>query len=159
WSSMPDDELFSLAEQGRLRQKGVLEAQVKRMLKDPKARALTENYADQWLQLRTLQTAIPDRQTYPAYDGSIRGLLVRETETYFEYVVKEDRSVLEFLDSDYTFVNNQLARYYGISGVTGSEFQKVTLTDKNRGGILTHASILTLTSNPTRTSPVKRGKW
>jgi hypothetical protein len=129
------------------------------MLKDPKAKALTENFADQWLQLRTLQTAIPDRVTYPAYDSNIRNFMVRETELYFEHVVKEDRSVLEFLDSDYTFVNGPLARFYSISGVTGTEFQKVKLTDKNRGGVLTQASILTLTSNPTRTSPVKRGKW
>jgi hypothetical protein len=156
---MPDEELFGLAEKGRLREKGVLEAQVKRMLKDPKSRALTDNFAAQWLQLRTLETAIPDRRTYRAYDRTIRSLVVRETELYFEHIVKDDRSVLEFLDSDYTFLNSPLARYYGVSGVSGDEFRKVTLTDKNRGGVLTHASILTLTSNPTRTSPVKRGKW
>jgi hypothetical protein len=106
-----------------------------------------------------LQTAIPDRQTYPAYDGAIRNYMVRETELFFEHVMHEDRNVLEFLDSDYTFLNGPLARFYGIKGVSGNEFQRVTLTDHSRGGVITHASVLTLTSNPTRTSPVKRGKW
>jgi mono/diheme cytochrome c family protein len=159
WASMPDEELFHLAEQGKLRQPGVLEAQVRRMLKSPKVKALTENFASQWLQLRTLQTAIPDRETYPAYGSTMRSYMLRETEMFFENIVQEDRSVLEFVDSDYTFLNGPLARFYGMSDVSGLDFRKVTLTDKNRGGVITQASVLTLTSNPTRTSPVKRGKW
>jgi hypothetical protein len=159
WSSMPDDQLFSLAANGTLHNKDVLIAQTKRMLKDPKAKALTDNFASQWLHLRTLQTATPDKQTYPAYDSSLKTAMIRETELYFEHILKEDRSVLEFLDSNYTFVNGRLAQHYGIPDVRGPEFKKVTLTDKNRGGIFGQASFLTLTSNPTRTSPVKRGKW
>jgi mono/diheme cytochrome c family protein len=159
WASMPDEELFRLAEQGKLREPGVLEGQVRRMLKSPKVRALTENFASQWLQLRTLQTAIPDRETYPAYGSTMRSYMLRETEMFFENIVQEDRSVLEFLDSDYTFLNGPLARFYGMSDVSGLDFRKVPLTDKNRGGVIAQASVLTLTSNPTRTSPVKRGKW
>jgi mono/diheme cytochrome c family protein len=159
WSTMPDDELFDLAGKGSLRKPGVLEAQVKRMLADPKARALTDNFAAQWLNLRMLAAVEPDRKTYPGFDPALKAAMIRETELFFEHVVKEDRSVLEFLDANYTFVNARLAKHYGISGVTGNEFRKVTLTDKNRGGVITQASVLTLTSNPTRTSPVKRGKW
>jgi mono/diheme cytochrome c family protein len=159
WSTMPDDELFALADKGQLRKPGVVEAQVKRMLADPKARALTDNFAAQWLNLRMLAGVEPDRKTYPGFDPALKTAMVRETELFFEHVVKEDRSVLEFLDANYTFVNARLAKHYGLSGVTGSEFRKVTLTDKNRGGVITQASVLTLTSNPTRTSPVKRGKW
>jgi mono/diheme cytochrome c family protein len=159
WSSMPDDELFKLAEQNRLREPGVLDAQVRRMLKDPKASALVENFAGQWLMLRSVPTVTPDKNTYRNFDPALRTAMVKETEMYFEYVMREDRSVLEFLDSDYTFVNDRLARHYGIQGSFGSQFQRVTLKDRSRGGILTQASILTVTSNPTRTSPVKRGKW
>ena len=158
WSSMPDDELFKLAEQGQLRNPGVLEAQVRRMLKDPKANALVENFAGQWLMLRSLATVTPDRQTYKGFDPALKAAMVRETELYFEHVMREDRSIIEFLDSDYTFVNERLARHYGIPG-SFDGFQKVKLVDRSRGGILTHGSILTVTSNPTRTSPVKRGKW
>jgi mono/diheme cytochrome c family protein len=159
WSSMPDDELFRLAGADRLREPGVLEAQVHRMLKDSKAAALVENFAGQWLMLRSVAQAAPDKRTYRDFDDALRSAMIRETELYFEYVMREDRSVLEFLDSDYTFVNDRLARHYGIPGSFGREFKKVTLPDRNRGGILTQASILTVTSNPTRTSPVKRGKW
>jgi mono/diheme cytochrome c family protein len=159
WSTMPDEELTRLADQGKLREPGVLSAQVRRMLKDPKSSALTENFAGQWLMLRTLATMTPDKGTYRSFDPSLRSAMVRETELYFDHVMREDRSILEFLDSDYTFVNDRLAQHYGISGVTGSEFKKVTLTDRNRGGLITQASVLTVTSNPTRTSPVKRGKW
>jgi mono/diheme cytochrome c family protein len=159
WSSMPDDELYGLADRGKLWEPAVLEAQVRRMLKDPKAAALGENFAGQWLMLRTFVTMTPDRRTYRGFDEPLRAAMARETELYFDHVMREDRSVLEFLDSDYTFLNERLARHYGISGVAGSEFRKVTLTDKSRGGLLTHGSILTVTSNPTRTSPVKRGKW
>ncbi|HKB01748.1 MAG TPA: DUF1592 domain-containing protein, partial [Gemmataceae bacterium] len=159
WSSMPDDELYGLADRGKLRDPGVLEAQVRRMLKDPKAAALGENFAGQWLMLRTFATMTPDTRTYRGFDEPLRAAMVRETELYFNHVMGEDRSVLEFLDSDYTFLNERLAKHYGISGVKGNEFRKVTLTDKSRGGLLTQGSVLTVTSNPTRTSPVKRGKW
>jgi hypothetical protein len=159
WSTMPDDELYTLAEQGKLRQPATLDAQVRRMLKDPKSRALVDNFAQQWLNLRLFATINQDPKTFPNWSESLRADMIRETELYFEHVMREDRSVLDFLDSDYTFVNERLARHYGIGNVTGSEFRKVKFTDSNRGGILTHGSILTLTSNPTRTSPVKRGKW
>jgi hypothetical protein len=159
WSSMPDDELLGLAEKGTLRKDGSLETQVKRMLKDPKARALVENFAGQWLQLRNLNTAAPDPGVYPAFDDALRTAMVKETELFFEAVMKEDRSILDFVDANYTFVNERLARHYGIPGVKGDAFRRVELPGGQRGGVLTQASILTLTSNPTRTSPVKRGKW
>lgn len=159
WSSMPDEELFRLAGENKLRDPAVLEAQVRRMLKDPKATALVQNFAGQWLMLRTLVTLTPDNGTYKNFDPGLRSAMIRETEMFFEYVMREDRSVLEFLDSDYTFVNDRLARHYGIQDIKGSDFRKVSLTDRNRGGIITQASVLTVTSNPTRTSPVKRGKW
>ncbi len=159
WSSMPDEELFKLAEKNELRKPGVLEAQVKRMLKDPKAKALSENFAGQWLELRKLKTLTPDKGYYPGWDDNLKAAMAREAEAYFEYVVRNDRSILEFLDSDYTFVNGRLARHYGIPDINGLDFQKVKLTDGRRGGVITMASTLTVTSNPTRTSPVKRGKW
>jgi hypothetical protein len=159
WSSMPDEELFKLATQGELRKPAVLEAQVKRMLKDPKAKALSENFAGQWLQLRMLKTLTPDKGYFPAWDELLKESMAREAELYFEYVVQNDRSILEFIDSDYTFVNGRLARHYGIENVTGLDFQKVKLPDGRRGGVVTMGSTLTVTSNPTRTSPVKRGKW
>jgi hypothetical protein len=158
WSSMPDEELFGLAKKGELRKPGVIDAQVKRMLKDPKAKALTENFAGQWLQLRNLAGFAPDGRMFRGF-GSLRPLMVKETELFFEYVVREDRNIMEFIDADYTFVNERLARHYSIPNVKGEDFQKVKLTDSLRGGLLTQASILTVTSNPTRTSPVKRGKW
>jgi hypothetical protein len=158
WSSMPDDALFQAAKEGSLRGDAALEAQVSRMLKDPKARALVENFAGQWLQLRNLRTSTPDPALFPSFDLALRSSMRQESELFFEAVLKEDRSILDFLDSDYTFVNARLARHYGISGVHGG-FQKVALKDGRRGGVLTQASVLTVTSNPTRTSPVKRGKW
>jgi hypothetical protein len=157
WSSMPDDELFRLAGEGSLRKH--LEAQARRMLRDPKVRALTENFAGQWLQTRNLRTMTPDPGTYPAFDEALRSAMAKETELFFEAIVKEDRSVLDFLDADFTFVNERLARHYGLPGVKGPEFRRVSLAATERRGVLTHASILTVTSNPTRTSPVKRGKW
>ena len=157
WSTMPDAELFSLAERGQLRKN--LEAQVRRMLKDPKSKALVENFAGQWLQLRNLAIIQPDKKLFPTYDAKLRAAMQRETELLFETVLREDRGVFEFLTADYTFVNERLAKHYGIPGVTGEEFQRVSLKGQPRAGVLTHASILTLTSNPTRTSPVKRGKW
>lgn len=159
WSSMPDDELFSLAEKETLRKPEVLKAQVARMLKDPRSRSLTENFAQQWLTLRSLKTITPDPKTYPSWDENLRSAMLNETEQYFDYIVKNDRKVTEFLDSDYTFLNDRLAKHYGISGVQGESFRYVKLSDRHRGGLITQASILTVTSNPTRTSPVKRGKW
>jgi hypothetical protein len=159
WSSMPDDELFELARRGALRKEGNLEAHVRRMLKDPKARALVDNFAGQWLQTRNLKTATPDPGRFPTFDEPLRAAMLKETELFFEAVVKEDRSVLDFLDADFTFLNERLARHYGIAGVKGEEFRRVALTGAERGGLVTQASILTVTSNPTRTSPVKRGKW
>jgi cytochrome c553 len=157
WSSMPDDELFKQAREGTLRQN--LDEQVKRMLKDPKARALVDNFAGQWLQTRSLKTFAPDSKLFPTFNDKLRQAMLKETDLYFETIVREDRSVLEFLDSDYTFVNETLAKHYGIADVKGEEFRKVQLPDDRRGGVLTQASVLSVTSNPTRTSPVKRGKW
>jgi hypothetical protein len=159
WSSMPDDELSRVADRGDLRKPGVLKAQVERMLRDPKSSALVDNFAGQWLMLRSLRTQNMDPGTYKGWDEQLRSAMIRETELFFDHVVKNDRSVLDFLDSDYTFVNGRLAQHYGMKDVFGRDFRMVKLTDRRRGGLLTQASILTVTSNPTRTSPVKRGKW
>lgn len=159
WSSMPDDELLSLAEQGRLRAPGALEAQVRRMLADPKSSALAENFAGQWLEIRNLDHIRPDRQRFPAFDGALRRAMQRETLLFFDSILREDRSIFDFIDANYTFLNQRLAEHYGISGVTGPEFRRVTLDSPQRGGILTQASVLTVTSYPTRTSPVLRGKF
>ncbi|MBX7166204.1 MAG: DUF1592 domain-containing protein [Pirellulales bacterium] len=159
WSSMPDEELFKLAEEGTLAEPAVLEAQVRRMLADPKSQALVENFAGQWLQLRNLRIIEPDRGRFPEFDEELRAAMRSETEQYFAHIMREDRSILEFLDADYTFVNERLARHYGINGVAGPEFRQVSLAGTQRGGVLLQASVLTVTSNPTRTSPVKRGRW
>ena len=157
WSTMPDAELFALAEKGKLRKN--LDAQVKRMLKDPKSRALVENFGGQWLQLRNLRIASPDAKTFPSYDDELRTAMQHETEAFFEHIVREDRPVLDFLNANYTFANERLAKHYGLNGVTGEKFQRVSLKGTGRAGVLTQGAILTLTSNPTRTSPVKRGKY
>ncbi len=157
WSSMPDEELLGLAERGQLRPN--LEAQVRRMLASAKAHALVDNFAGQWLQIRSLDTASPDKSLFPDYDLGLRTAMQRETELFFENIMRQDRPVFEFLTGDYTFVNGRLAKFYGLPDVTGEEFQKVSLVGAPRRGVLTQASVLTLTSNPTRTSPVKRGKW
>ncbi len=159
WSTMPDEELFRHAAAGDLRKPAVLEGQVKRMLKDPKVRGLSENFAGQWLQLRNLKTLTPDKGYFPSWDESLKAAMVREAELFFEHVVQDDRSVLEFLDADYTYLNERLATHYGVSGVSGPEFRKVKLPDARRGGVITMGSTLVVTSNPTRTSLVKRGKW
>ncbi len=159
WSSMPDEELFALAGRGELRKPGVLKAQVERMLKDPKSSALVENFASQWLQLRNLKSVSPDPGRFKDWDDELRAAMAKETELFFDHVVKTDRSILDFLDADYTFLNERLAVHYGIKGVYGRSFRLVKLPDSRRGGVLTQASVLTVTSNPTRTSPVKRGKW
>ena len=160
WSSMPDDTLFSLAESGALQQPGTLAAQVRRMIADPRADALVSNFAGQWLQFRNLDTVTPDPETFPAFDETLRRAMRRESELFFAAVMREDRSLLDLLDADFTFVNDRLAAHYGIEGDFGEEFVRIELGEESvRGGILTQASTLALTSNPTRTSPVIRGKW
>ncbi len=160
WSSMPDDELLSLAEQHRLRDAEVLQAQVKRMLADPKSNALVKNFAGQWLQLRNLDKINPDPDLFPNFNDHLRQSMIKETELFFEQVMREDRSILEFLDSEYTFLNARLAKHYGVDGVEGREMRRVNLAASGvRGGILTQASVLTISSYPTRTSPVLRGLW
>ncbi len=159
WSSMPDDELSNLALAGKLLTAENLVRQTRRMLGDPKARAIVENFAGQWLQLRNLLTANPDREQFPTFDEPLRVAMQQESELFFTAVIREDRSILDFLDSDYTFLNERLARHYGVPGVVGATFRRVKLQGRERGGLISQASILTVTSNPTRTSPVKRGKW
>lgn len=159
WSSMPDEELFQLAQKDRLRDPETLAAQCLRLLRNPKASALTANFAGQWLQLRSLARFSPDPARFPNFDDELRQAMVRETELFFEHMLREGRPVVEFLTADYTFLNERLARHYGISGVQGAHFRRVQLSTPQRGGLLTHGSVLAVTSNPTRTSPVKRGKW
>jgi hypothetical protein len=159
WSSMPDDRLLTLAGQNALRKPATLEAETRRMLKDPRAKALCDNFASQWLTLRKLGTVTPDPATFPNFNEELRLAMRAETEKFFQYVVAQDRPVTDFLDSDYTFLNESLAKLYGNTQVKGNEFRLVKLQGRNRGGVLTQASVLTVTSNPTRTSPVKRGKW
>ncbi len=159
WSSIPDEELLHAAEQGKLRDPAVLTAQVTRMLADPKSKALVDNFAGQWLRLRNVADWKPDPDKYKEFDEALRNAFERETQIFFHNIVEEDRSVLEFIDADYTFVNERLARFYGIPGVKGSYFRRVALTGQQRGGILTQGSILLVTSYPNRTSPVLRGKW
>ena len=160
WSSIPDDELLDLAEAGRLADPAVREAQVRRMLADPRAETLTTNFAGQWLHLRNLETATPNLRRFPDFDDNLRQAFRRETELLFDSVVGEDRSVLDLLRADYTFLNERLARHYGIAGVYGSGFRRVDLPPGSlRGGLLGHGSILTVTSYATRTSPVLRGSW
>lgn len=159
WSSLPDAELRRLADRKMLRTPGVLEAQVKRMLADPKSRALVEEFGGQWLQFRALESVAPDREKFPGFDNYLRLSMRNETMLFFEHIVRQDRSVLEFLDARYTFLNERLAKHYGIDGVSGPTFRRVDLTDTQRGGVLTQASVLTVSSYATRTSPVLRGKW
>lgn len=159
WCSMPDEPLRQCAAQGTLRQPAVLKAQIQRMLKDPKANTLAENFAGQWLQIRSLESAKPDRGLFPAFDDYLRMSMRQETELFFEDVVHEDRSIVDLLTGKYSFLNERLAEFYGIPGVEGPDFRKVDLSNTPRGGILTQASVLTVTSYPNRTSPVLRGKW
>ena len=160
WSSMPDAELTRLANQQKLRSPGVLETQVRRMLKDVKAQALVDNFGGQWLELRKLESAKPDRQRFPGFDEYLRMSMRRETELFFQSIVQEDRSILDFIDANYTFLNERLARFYKISEVKGPEFRKVALRNNSeRGGVITQAAVLTVSSYATRTSPVLRGKW
>ena len=159
WSSLPDDELLDVATKGKLGDADVFHKQVARMLADPRAAALVKNFAGQWLYLRNLTTVRPSTEEFPDFDDNVRQAMRRETELLFGNVMREDHSVLELLTADYTFVNDRLAKHYGIEGVYGSQFRKVPVTDPNRRGLLGQASILTITSYPNRTSPVLRGKW
>ncbi len=159
WSSTPDDELVSVAGEGRLSDPAVLEQQVRRMLADPRADSLATSFAVQWLLLRSLRDVLPDVYLYPDSDENLFESMRRETELLFDNIVREDRSVLELLTANYTFVDERLAKHYGIPNVLGSRFRRVTLTDENRFGLLGHGGILTVTSFSNRTSPVVRGKW
>jgi hypothetical protein len=157
WSSMPDDELLTLAQQGRLHAPATLDAQVKRMLADPRSREFVRNFTGQWLELRNLDNHTVDTQRFPQFNEKLRNSMKEETELFFENVVKKDCSILDLLEGNYTFVNGPLAKLYGIKGVTGDDFQRVSLEGTHRGGVMTMASVLTLTAMTTRTSPVKRG--
>jgi hypothetical protein len=159
WSTIPDDELLKLAIDGKLHEPAVLEKQARRMLADPKARALVTNFANQWLYLRDLKNANPDVTVFPDFDDNLRQGFQRETEMLFESVMREDRSVLDLLDANYTFVNERLARHYGIPNVYGPDFRRVPVPSDARRGLLGHGSLLLVTSNANRTSPVIRGKW
>ncbi len=160
WSSMPDRDLMRAAAEHKLHQPAVLEAQVRRMLSDEKARALVENFAGQWLQFRNIDVMHPDAQRFPDFDENLRHSMRRETELFVENIVRHDGSILDFLNADYSFVDERLARFYGIPGVSGPEFRRVDMSSTQRGGgVMAQASILTISSYATRTSPVLRGKW
>ena len=159
WGAGPDDELLKLAQRGTLRAPGVLAAQVKRLLQDPKAEALATRFGSQWLRLQDLDKIHPDALLFPYYDHSLGEALKKETELFFDSIVREDRSILDLITADYTFVNERVAQHYGLPNVNGPEFRRVTLADENRRGLLGQGSILALTSVADRTSPVLRGKW
>jgi hypothetical protein len=159
WSSMPDDELFRKADEGTLGQPAVLEAQARRMLKEDKALALVENFGGQWLKTRALESHIPDRGKYSEFTDYTRMCMKRETELFFEHILREDRSIVDFLDADYSFLNQRLADFYKVPGIKGHEFRKVDLKGTPYGGVWTQASVLTVSSYANRTSPVLRGKW
>ena len=159
WSSIPDDQLLELASRGELRNPGVLEQQVRGMLTDARAGALVDNFAGQWLYLRNLEHVVPEPKRFRDFDNNLRRAFRRETELLFDAIVNEDRSVVDLLSADYTFVNERLARHYGMPDVRGSNFRRVKVTDARRRGLLGHGSILTVTSYANRTSPVLRGKW
>jgi hypothetical protein len=159
WSSIPDDQLLELAETERLGEPEVLEREVRRMLDDPRSIALVENFAGQWLYLRNVEMVWPNPDFFPEFDANLRQSLQRETALFFESQLREDRPVLELLDADYSFLNERLARHYGVPNIYGSHFRRVPITDENRRGLLGHGSILTVTSYATRTAPTIRGKW
>src|SRR5204862_2139616 len=160
WSSIPDDDLLAVAERGELHQPKVLDAQVRRMLTDSRADNLVLNFAEQWLHLRNLESITPDLRLFPDFDDNLRQAFRRETEMHFEATLRDDRSVLDLLKADYTFLNERLAKHYGIPHVYGSQFRRVALDqESHRGGLLRQGSVLSVTSYATRTSPVIRGKW
>ena len=159
WSSLPDDELLNLAERGALREPGMLEQQVQRMMADPRADAFIKNFVGQWLYLRNLEDFYPDPAAFPEFDENLRTALQRETELFIDDQIRSDASLLDLLSADYTFVNERLARHYGIPGVYGSRYRKVTVDGNQRGGLLGHGGLMMVTSYPNRTSPVLRGKF
>jgi len=159
WSSIPDDELLGAAAAGKLHEPEVLEREVRRMMVDRRSRALVDNFADQWLELRKIRTLAPDLNEFPDWDENLRAAFVRETELFVESQLHDDRSVLDLLSANYTFLNERLARHYGVPNVYGERFRRVELPDEKRGGLLGQAGILAVTSYPNRTSPVLRGKW
>jgi len=159
WSSSPDDQLLDLAEHGKLKDREVFDQQLRRLLRDNRSKALVENFAGQWLNLRSVRAAAPDPETFLDFDDSLREAFDQEAELFLESMLREDRSVLELLNANYTFVNERLARHYGIPNIYGSRFRRVTLKDETQWGLLGKGSILTVTSFPNRTSPVVRGKW
>ena len=159
WSSAPDDQLIAVASQGKLSDPAVLEKQVRRMLADPRAESLATTFAYEWLHLQNLKDASPDLFAYPDFDKTLSQSMLRETELLFSSIVHEDRNILDLLTADYTFVNERLAKHYGIPNILGNRFRRVTLTDPNRFGLLGQGSVLMLTSTATRTSPVQRGKY
>jgi uncharacterized protein DUF1592/uncharacterized protein DUF1588/uncharacterized protein DUF1587/uncharacterized protein DUF1585/uncharacterized protein DUF1595/cytochrome c len=159
WSSIPDDELLTLAERGKLKDQAILSQQVKRMLADSRANTIISNFVSQWLYLRNIDTVLPDPAAFPDFDENLRAALAKETDLFFQSMLHEDRSILDLLRADYTFLNERLARHYGISGITGNEFRRVTLMNEERKGLLGQGSVLTVTSYPNRTSPTLRGKW
>ncbi len=159
WSSIPDDELLNTAIQGKLKDTAVLQREVRRMLADPKAEALVTNFASEWLFLRNLQSVNPAGEDFPNFDENLRRAFLEETQLFVGSVMREDHNVLDLLNANYTFVNERLAKHYGIPNIYGSQFRRVTLKDDARRGLLGQGSILTVTSYPTRTSPVLRGKW
>jgi hypothetical protein len=159
WSSMPDDELLKVAEAGKLRDDEVLQQQVRRLLADSRSKALVDNFVGQWLNLRSMRTITPDPQIFYEFDDSLRAAFEKEAELFFEAMLREDRSVVDLLNADFTFVNERLARHYGIPNIYGGSFKRVTLKDQARMGLLGKGSVLTVTSLPNRTSPVARGKW
>ncbi|MEI7986080.1 MAG: DUF1592 domain-containing protein [Armatimonadota bacterium] len=159
WSSLPDETLYAAAKSGELTKPEVLKEQVARMLKDPKAEAIVDNFAMQWLQLRKIYNFQPDKKQFPEYTDALMNSMVEESKMVFANVMNEDRPILDFLDSRYTFVNEALAKHYGISGVSGDTMRKVSTDGTGRGGVLTQGAVLAITSNPTRTSPTKRGRW
>jgi hypothetical protein len=159
WSSIPDEQLLDLAAQKKLHEPAVLEQQVRRMLADSRSSALIANFAEQWLFLRNLKSAAPNLDAFPDFDDNLRESMKQETEMFFGSILREDRGALDLLTANYTFVNERLARHYGIPGVYGSQFRRVAVTDEARRGLLGQASILTVTSYAARTSPVQRGKW
>jgi mono/diheme cytochrome c family protein len=159
WSSIPDDQLLTIASQGKLGGPVVFEQQVQRMLADGRSQALVTNFAEQWLHLRNLKSSSPDLEAFPDFDDNLRQAMKEETSLFFDSIVKEDRSVVDLLNADYTFINERLARHYGIPDIYGSQFRRVKVTSEARRGLLGQASLLTVTSYPNRTSPVERGKW
>ena len=159
WSSGPDDELLTVAERGKLKEPAVLERQVTRMLADARANTLVSNFVGQWLYLRNIEAVLPDPVAFPDFDENLRAALAGETRLFFESMLREDRSLLDLLTADYTFLNERLARHYGMSGIHGSELRRVTVTNEERKGLLGKGSVLTVTSYPNRTSPTLRGKW